>query len=85
MIYRQALDDNLVPQTERETIVADLPNQRNHAAKPITFDGAGNMYVNVGAPSNACQEQMRRPGAPGMDPCPNLERQAGIWRFSDDN
>ncbi len=83
VIYRQALDNNLVPQTERETIVADLPNQRNHAAKPITFDGQGNLYVNVGAPSNACQEKDREKGSPGQDPCPYLERQGSIWRFSD--
>ena len=81
VIYRQALDDNLVPQSEREVIVADLPNQRNHAAKPITFDDAGNLYVNVGAPSNACQEQDRVVGSPAQDPCPYLVRQGSIWRF----
>ena len=83
VVYRQALDDNLVPQTERETIVADLPNQRNHAAKPVTFDGKGNMYVNVGAPSNACQEEDRVPGSAGQYPCPWLERQGSIWKFND--
>jgi len=80
-IYRYALDDNLVPQTERETVVSDLPNQTSHAAKPITFDEKGNLYVNVGAPSNACMEQARTKGSPGQNPCPLLERQGSIWRF----
>jgi glucose/arabinose dehydrogenase len=40
------------------------------------------MYVNVGAPSNACQSPGRRPGVAGQDPCPLLERHGGIWRFS---
>jgi len=83
VIYRQALDENLVPQTERETIVADLPKGGSHGAKPITFDGQGNMYVNSGAPSNACQEEDRALGSPGQDPCSLLERQGSIWRFSD--
>ncbi|MDX1539820.1 MAG: hypothetical protein R3349_00310, partial [Geminicoccaceae bacterium] len=39
------------------------------------------LYVNVGAPSNACMEQSRTPGSPGQDPCPLLDRHAGIWRF----
>lgn len=39
------------------------------------------MYVPFGAPSNACQEPKRTPGASGLDPCPQLEDHAGIWRF----
>jgi mono/diheme cytochrome c family protein len=42
------------------------------------------MYVNVGAPANACMEQMRTKGSPGMDPCPILDYAGGIWRFKDD-
>ena len=52
--------------------------------KPITFDQVGNMYVTVGAPSNACQIQDRTKGSLGMDPCPILELHGGIWRFKDD-
>ncbi|MDX1638020.1 MAG: PQQ-dependent sugar dehydrogenase [Balneolaceae bacterium] len=74
---------DLVPDTEPEIVVAKLPEQNSHAAKPITFDGNGNMYVNVGAPANACQEERRTPQSPGMDPCPLLEWHGGIWRFSD--
>lgn len=47
----------------------------------MTFDAAGNMYVTVGGPSNACQQEMRTPGSPGQDPCPQLAWQAGVWRF----
>lgn len=83
VIYRVALADNeLVPSTEPEVVVEGFLIQNQHAVKPFTFDGAGNMYVNVGAPSNACQEQLRTPKSPGQDPCPQLERQAGIWKFS---
>ncbi|HEX7585656.1 MAG TPA: PQQ-dependent sugar dehydrogenase, partial [Prolixibacteraceae bacterium] len=44
----------------------------------------GNMYVTIGAPSNACQVQDRTKGSPGIDPCPLLELHAGIWRFKAD-
>lgn len=72
---------DLVPTSEPEWVVSELPDQNSHAAKPITFDGNGNMYVNVGAPANACQEEGRTPGSPGQDPCPLLEWHGGIWQF----
>lgn len=75
---------DLVPQGEPETVISELPVQRTHAAKSLAFDGNGNIYVNIGAPSNACQQESRTPGSPGMDPCPQLENHAGIWRFNAD-
>ncbi len=84
-VWRYAFEgDELVPSGEKEVIVTGFPEQDQHAVKPFAFDGDGRMYVNVGAPSNACQQQMRTPGSEGQDPCPQLERQAGIWAFADD-
>lgn len=74
----------LVPDENYEIIAEGFPNERQHAAKPFEFDGEGNMYVTVGAPANACMEEMRTKGSPGMDPCPLLEYSGGIWRFSED-
>ena len=51
-----------------------FPTDRQHEDKGIAFDGRGGLYVNVGAPSNACQNPDRRPGVKGVDPCPLLER-----------
>jgi len=82
--YRLPEGDALVPQGEAETVVEGFLEQRSHASKAFTFDDAGNLYVNVGAPSNACQEEARTPGSPGMEPCPQLENHAGIWRFDAD-
>ncbi len=83
-VYRVALTDGeLLPTGEPELLVEGFPNQGQHASKPMVFDGAGNMYVTVGAPSNACQETMRTPGSSGEDPCSQRELQAGIWRFDD--
>lgn len=80
-IFRVLLDDNLVPSGQVESVVSGFPEQRSHAAKSFTIDNNGNLYVNVGAPSNACMEEARTTGSPGMDPCPQLEWQAGIWLF----
>jgi glucose/arabinose dehydrogenase len=70
--------------SEAEVIVKDLVDKRQHASKSITLDGAGNIYVNIGAPSNACQEQDRTQGSKGQDPCPILETAGGIWKFKTD-
>jgi glucose/arabinose dehydrogenase len=79
--YEKATDE-LVPSSDKEVIVTDFPEQGQHAVKPFDFDRNGNLYVNVGAPSNACMEQTRTKGSPGQDPCPLLEQYAGIWQYS---
>jgi glucose/arabinose dehydrogenase len=73
----------LKPAGEAETIVAGLPQQFQHADKGIAFDGKGGLYLNIGAPSNACQNPDRRPKVAGQDPCPLLDEHAGIWKFDE--
>jgi glucose/arabinose dehydrogenase len=75
---------DLLPTAPIEMMVEGFIEQRAHASKPFTFDDKGNMYVTVGAPSNACQNPDRKEGVPGQDPCPLLERQGGVWRFNAD-
>ncbi|MFQ6045639.1 MAG: PQQ-dependent sugar dehydrogenase [Gemmatimonadales bacterium] len=72
------------PGGEAETIVRNLPATRSHRAKSIAIGSDGALYVNVGSPSNACQAQDRTAGAPGKEPCEELETRAGIWRFHSD-
>jgi glucose/arabinose dehydrogenase len=84
-IYRNKMTPGeLIPAPEPELVVGGFPEQGQHNTKPFTFDNMGNMYVTVGGPSNACQEETRTPGSPGQDPCPQLILQGGIWRFSAD-
>ncbi len=82
-VHRYALNGSLVPTGSAEQIIGGFVYETQHATKPFTFDGRGSIYVNVGAPSNACMEEMRTAGSNGIDPCPILERYAGIWRFND--
>ena len=64
-----------------KTIVKGLIDRNQHESKSITLDGQGNIYVNIGAYSNACQEKDRMPGSQGMMPCPILDSAGGIWKF----
>ena len=83
-IFRYALDANgmIKNSVEPERIVTGLINRRQHASKSITLDGRGNIYVNIGAFSNACQEKDRTKGSKGMMPCPMLDSAGGIWQFN---
>jgi glucose/arabinose dehydrogenase len=81
--YKLTLGE-LVPSDTAEIIAKGFDLQNEHSTKPFTFDQNGNIYVAVGAPSNACQVIDRVKGSPGMDPCPLLKLHGGIWRFKDD-
>ena len=84
-IYRYKLNAAGGPDAaSEEMIVTGLVNEKQHSSKPIALDNAGNIYVNIGAPSNACQEKDRDKGSKGQDPCPILEKAAGIWQFKVD-
>ncbi|MGD1091307.1 MAG: sorbosone dehydrogenase [Bryobacteraceae bacterium] len=73
----------LKPAGPPEIIVSGLAAGREHEDKGLTFDGKGSLYVNVGAPSNACQPRDRQPKLAGQDPCPLLEMHGGIWKFDE--
>ncbi len=64
-----------------DTVVRDLPGARQHGIKTFTFGPGRRLYVNHGAPSNACQQEDRTKGSPGMDPCPLLDTTGGVWLY----
>ena len=83
-IFRYKVDaNNKVTDTSHpEKIVTGLVNKGMHNSKSIVLDNAGNIYVNVGAPSNVCAEQGN--DKTGMKPCPILDSAGGIWMFKAD-
>lgn len=84
-VYRYKMQDNQVVNTNSpDIIVSGLWNKRQHASKSLTLDAAGNIYVNIGAPSNICQVEDRKKGSPGRMPCPILDSAGGIWQFKAD-
>jgi glucose/arabinose dehydrogenase len=82
-VFRYALDDKeLVKDPENpEKIVTGLADKGQHNSKSIVLDDNGNLYVNIGAYSNSCQENDRAKGSMGMKDCPILRDAGGIWQF----
>lgn len=82
----------LIPDSRTEIILTDSDEDLErhwHTAKPMAFDNRGNMYVPFGAPTDAAQDMEKAgpggmPGGKGLDPAPDLEWHAGIWRFDAD-
>ncbi len=74
----------LLPENKIDTLL-HMVDGTGHMEKTFTFDTQGNMYVNIGSASNACQVEQRTEGSPGIDPCTELETRAGIWKFTDND
>jgi glucose/arabinose dehydrogenase len=85
-IFRYKLNTNgtVASPDAPEKIVTGLIDRRQHESKSIALDNDGNIYVNIGAYSNACQVKDRTKGSPGQDPCPILDSAGGIWQFKAD-
>ena len=82
-VYRYKLDDRgeVVDPSKGELLVRGLKVGSQHESKSIVLDNANNLYVNVGAYANACQEQDRTRGSKGIANCPILDSAGGIWQF----
>jgi glucose/arabinose dehydrogenase len=73
-------DGQLRPDGDATTVVDEMIATGDHSAKTVVVSG-DDLYVNCGSASNACQEDNREPASKGIDPCPELENRAGIWKF----
>jgi glucose/arabinose dehydrogenase len=85
-VFRFKFNDKneIDPAQVPEKIITKLVNKRQHSAKTIALDDAGNIYVNIGAPSNSCQVKDRQKGSLGQSPCHILDSAGGIWQFRAD-
>ena len=71
----------LTPTGAPDTVVRGMPYMPGHAARNFVIARDGSLYVNIGSQTNACQERDRQAASTGINPCTELERRAGIWRF----
>lgn len=85
-VYRYKIDEKTgkVDIASEQKIVTGLVDEGQHNSKSIVLDNNGNIYVNIGAPSNVCQVEDRVKKSPGKDPCPLLPTAGGIWQFKAD-
>ncbi|MBC7688428.1 MAG: PQQ-dependent sugar dehydrogenase [Aquabacterium sp.] len=85
-VFRYKLNESTgaVDEASVQKIITGLVDRGQHNSKSLALDNAGNIYVTIGCPSNACQVQDRTKGSPGQDPCPLLETTGGVWQFKTD-
>jgi glucose/arabinose dehydrogenase len=69
-----------LPDGPPDTVVRGLP-ATEHEARTIAVGADGALYVNVGAPGNACERAYERRDFRGAEPCDELATNAGVWRF----
>jgi glucose/arabinose dehydrogenase/mono/diheme cytochrome c family protein len=81
-IVRYALPPGAtVPTASPEVVVSGLPLTGDHPMHPFVIDAQGDLYVDLGSATNACQVANRMPNSPGHQPCTELETRAGTWFY----
>ena len=82
-IFRYKLNANneVINPDAPEKIVTGLIERGQHETKSLVLDNDGNLYVNIGAYLNSCQEKDRQKGSMGIPGCPLLDSAGGIWMF----
>jgi glucose/arabinose dehydrogenase/cytochrome c5 len=81
-IVRYALPKNgVVPTGAAQTVISGLPLTGDHPMHPFQIDAHGNLFMDEGSATNACQSQNRMPNVPGEQPCTELQTRGGTWRY----
>ena len=73
--------DSLGPVSPPEIVATALP-ALEHGARSIAVDSVGRLFLNIGAPSNACERDYPRRDFKGAEPCGELLTSGGIWLFN---
>ncbi|GJE39565.1 hypothetical protein KHHGKMAE_3649 [Methylobacterium persicinum] len=64
-----------------EVVVSGLPLTGDHPMHPFAITPKGEMLVDLGSATNACEVKNRVPGSVGNEPCTEKETRGGIWRY----
>lgn len=80
-VERYSLAEGPVPRGPATVVLDGLPMDGDHTMHSFAIDAAGTLIINSGSATNACQGVNRTPNSPGLDPCPELETRAGLWRY----
>ena len=71
----------IVPKGKAEVVVSGMPLTGDHPMHPFIIDSKGNLFVDLGSATNACEVQNRQPKSPGNNPCTEKETRAGTWKY----
>jgi glucose/arabinose dehydrogenase/mono/diheme cytochrome c family protein len=81
-IVKYALGANdVVPAGKPKVVVSGMPLTGDHPMHPFIIDAKGNLFVDMGSATNACEVQNRMPKSPGNKPCTEKKTRAGTWRY----
>ena len=66
-----------------EVVLSGMPLTGNHPMHPFVIDAKGQIFVDMGTATNACQGEAgdRKPGVMGMNPCTELDTRGGTWKY----
>ncbi|MGE5721445.1 MAG: PQQ-dependent sugar dehydrogenase [Sphingomonadales bacterium] len=70
-----------VPSAAPEIVLSGMPLTGDHPMHPFVIGPKGELFVNSGSATNACQLENRMPGSPGHQPCDEKLTRAGIWHY----
>ncbi len=73
--------DAIVPTGAAEVVVSGMPLTGDHPMHPFIIDAQGNLFVDMGSATNACEVQNRMPKSPGNKPCTEKQTRGGTWRY----
>lgn len=71
----------VAPKAPGEVVVSGLPVTGDHPMHPFAITPKGDLLVDLGSATNACEVRNRVPGSPGNAPCTEKETRGGIWRY----
>jgi glucose/arabinose dehydrogenase/mono/diheme cytochrome c family protein len=81
-IMRYALKPgDVAPSDNGEVVVSGLPITGDHPMHPFAITPKGDLLVDLGSATNACEEENRTPHSKGNQPCTEKETRGGIWRY----
>ena len=81
-IARYALrPDSLLPVGNPQVVVSGLPMTGEHPMHPFVIDSRGNLFVDIGSRSNACQPEGETAPRTVPPACEELAGRGGIWRY----
>jgi glucose/arabinose dehydrogenase/cytochrome c5 len=66
-----------------EVVLSGMPLTGNHPMHPFVISGKGEIFVDMGTATNACQGDAgdRKPDVMGQNPCTELETRGGVWKY----
>jgi glucose/arabinose dehydrogenase len=80
-IVRYAIPADGVPTGKPQTVLSGMATTGDHPMHSFVIDPKGQLFVDMGSATNACQPKNRAKEVMGESPCTELETRAGIWRY----